>query len=710
MMPTLRKCQERAKDAIRDDIVSYLEDYSTDTKERRYGFMAPTGSGKTLVMAWTIKEVARERNKKVAFIWLTLGKGELADQSREKLAIYLNQSGLKLLSIQDAILQDDLTGCVVVAGWDSLNKIDKEGNIISIVMRDNEKMNFPKVCEQTRANGTPIVLLIDESHAFAFTDKSLEIRNKHIQPTYTLEVSATPKYGNWASYTKITYEEAAKAGLIKKSIRQATFLAWQDGIRAGAKKLQELLALAKDTSAQYNPRMLVFLPNANQDGGTELDQVTAMLEAEFSWTEDSGDVTVWMSKYKSENYESCKENDSLSKVILTKEAIDTGIDIPAVQVIVHLRPQGSTQVEVQKLGRGLRMPELKHYGNDLDRLYFFVFNDHDLDFKGADFLKDILSTKASAIKPQFLSSCERFPALKCSYYERKHPLLELDGEEFSETFTPLFSEKLKSYTQFNWDESYSEETREGSLDLDTKTATYDTYTQSPLDEDSTDNFYFDRMKTKLKRAFRHMGIIEDCIGSFVQEMQPDSTVTDWQTFTLNNFSELDRLIFESVNKGEAELDLAKIKREFDFHFQQECFIDSEADTHYQKFLHDKYFVARGGRSAIETAFEQYVDTSKNVLWWMKNYDRQYAQSFSVCYGDEKVFFPDYIIALNDGTYLIVDTKSGNMDIAEKAKREALVAACAGVISIRAGIIKQERDHFYLHSETSKPPVALNGII
>ena len=707
-MPILRKCQENAKDLIVNSILSHLKDFSIDTKECRYGFMAPTGSGKTLVMAWSIKEVARARGNNVAFIWLTLGKGELADQSRRKLATYLNLSGLKLLSIQEAILQNDLAGTVVVAGWDSLNKVDEDDNIISLVMRDNEKNNFPKLCEQTRANGTPIILLIDESHAFAFTDKSLAIRNVHIKPTYTLEVSATPKHGNWGGSVQITYDEAAKAHLVKKNIKQATFLAWQDGIRAGAKKLQELILLAKDTKVNYNPRMLVFLPNANNDGGTELDQATLFLKEEFSWIEDSGDVVVWMSKYKSPNYERCKDNNDNSKVIFTKEAIDTGVDIPAVQVIVHLRPQGSTSVEVQKLGRGLRMPELKHYGNSLDNLYFYVFNDHIFDFKGADLLKDVLNTKASTIKPQFMGTT--FPSIKLSYYERKHPLLEMNSEDFSDTFAPIFSEKLKAHNAFNMDDTYTEETREGSLDLDTKSPTYDKYIQALLENDSIDSFYMDRLRVKLKHAFKHLDTIEACIGTYVQEQLPDTDFSYQQVFTLNNFHELDRLIFEAIEKGEFDLDHSKIKRELDFHLQQECYVEGEADTHYVKFLHDKYFITRGGRSKIESSFEEYIDNSPSVLWWMKNYDCQYAQSFSVCYGDEKVFFPDFIIALNDGTFLIVDTKSGNIDIAEKDKRESLVAVCAAITNIKAGIIKQERDYFYLHIDGSSAPIALNTIL
>jgi type III restriction enzyme len=701
----LRACQERAKNAIVADITAHLETYTPDSKERRFGFMAPTGSGKTLVMAKSIKEVAKQLNKQVAFIWLTPSKGELVEQSKAKLDIYLKQSGISVFFVHDAVLQPDLAGSVTVVGWDALNKEDKDGSPLNIAMRDGEKSSFPQVCEQTRNAGIPIVLLIDEVHHTAVTEKSLSIRNKHIQPAYTLEVSATPKYSSWGASTAITYEEAAKAHLIKKDIRQATFLSWQDGIRAGANKLQALLQLAASTPVDWNPRMIVFLPNANHEGGTELDQAMTLIEAEYGWTEASGDVVVWMSKRKSDNYEVCKDNTSTTKVIFTKEAIDTGIDIPSNQVQVHLRPMASTQVEAQKFGRGLRMPEQKHYGNDLDTLFLYLFNDYRLIFAGAELMKDMLERKTSFVRPEFAKSLTDFPAIASSFLLRKSPLLEMDEVDFAEIFSPIFATKLNDCANFNYDPSaYSEELKEGKLDLDTKQASYDTFVQATLQDDAIDNFYTARMRTLLKHVWKHLETIEDCIGSFRRNKGMDESFDALRTFILKNQSDIDRLIFEAIADGEAELEITKAKVKYQYHLPTDYCIDGEADVQYKKFLHDRYFLTRKGRSTIEIDFEQVLEKSSRVVWWMKNYDRQLAKSLSVPYtngkGEEQNFFPDYIIALTDGSYIIGDTKSGNMDVNEKAKREALVATMMPHSTIKAGMIRQERDHFYLHVDAN----------
>ena len=72
----------------------------------------------------------------------------------------------------------------------------------------------------------------------------------------------------------------------------------------------------------------------------------------------------------------------------------------------------------------------------------------------------------------------------------------------------------------------------------------------------------------------------------------------------------------------------------------------------------------------------------------------------MCYSssdnEDRVFFPDYIVKLTSGKFLIVDTKMGNIDINESKKREALLAALVGHHRVIGGIVKQEREHFYIH--------------
>lgn len=385
--------QSRVKNEIVKDVVAHLSKRQYD-KLRTRGFTAPTGSGKTIILTHTIQDIAKQLNNQVAFIWLTIGKGSLVDQCTAK--IKDQTEGISIIKAQDLSAIENLAGSVLVINWDTLNKTDEDGQAINIIMKSDD--NFPTICEKTRQANIPIVLIIDESHLYANTDKSLVIRNKHIKPTYTLEVSATPKTKKWHGSSKITTKEASDSGLIKKEIKQITFETTVSGIRIGAKKLQSLISLASENQVGYIPKMLVFIPNATEGKNPDLDLVLALLENEFEWKEEAGDVVVWMSDRKSKNYEDCKDNNGQCKVILTKEAIDTGVDIPSVQIIVQLRPAGNRRTELQKIGRGLRMPYQKHYGNDLDRLFFYVFDDYEIDNTDAEYVLDLLEDKFKFVK------------------------------------------------------------------------------------------------------------------------------------------------------------------------------------------------------------------------------------------------------------------------------------------------------------------------
>lgn len=702
----LRACQENAAHAIVEDMVNHLCS-AHDNQERRYGFVAPTGAGKTLTTSMVIKRTSTRLDGKVMFIYLTLGKGDLDGQVRDKMTSYMTRSpsGVKVMNAADACLKQKVENILIVESWDALNKTDKNGKAINSVMKEVETgVNFPQLCELARQQEIPIVLIIDEVHAYAFTEKSLEIRHQHIQPTFTLEVSATPKYAEWHGYHRITFEEAKKSGLVKKHIIRNTFLSSADGIIEAATKLQELLPLAEQTRAKYNPRMLIFLPN----GEDELDSILIVLESKFGWSEASGEVVIWMSKRKSTDYLLCKDSLGKVKVIITKEAIDTGVDIPAIQVIAQLRPTSSVSVEVQKLGRGLRMPEQHHYGNGLDSLYFFVFNDHKLDYEGAEYLKEVLDKKFSMIKPVLFKEIASFHQLPLSYYERICPLKEAEPEEFSDIFSPFFSEKLKNWFTFNFDSSFSEEVRkDGLLDLDSKKVSGERFERQTLSNDDVDSFYHQRLRTALKHLYKHLECIEGCISEYLDTKKIIGALQQ-QIFTLNNFSKIEEMLSIALYESEEKVGITKTKVEADFMLPAEYWIDGDIDLQYQKMLHDKYFVTRTGRSAIETSFESLIDKSNDVKWWLKNYDCQYGKSFSVCYiktspdGEEGVFFPDYIVMLTNGKTLIVDTKAGTIDANEKPKKETLLAYLKATPDIIGGMIKQEGKVLWLDGNVIEP--------
>ena len=78
-------------------------------------------------------------------------------------------------------------------------------------------------------------------------------------------------------------------------------------------------------------------------------------------------------------------------------------------------------------------------------------------------------------------------------------------------------------------------------------------------------------------------------------------------------------------------------------------------------------------SADEVAFIEYLEIAKQVKWWFKN-GRQDGSYFAVPYienGQEKPFYLDFLVMLNDGRLGLFDTKGGIYAKTAKERAEGL---------------------------------------
>ena len=145
-------------------------------------FKAPTGSGKTLMMAEFLKRLIDSRldGKKFSFIWIAVNK--LHDQSHDNLKKYYDQFGvgLKCSYFDDLDDRRIAENEILFLNWASINK---SGNIY---VRENERdNNLTNIVERTKAEGRIVVLVIDESHRNAETERSQELI-KDIGPKITI--------------------------------------------------------------------------------------------------------------------------------------------------------------------------------------------------------------------------------------------------------------------------------------------------------------------------------------------------------------------------------------------------------------------------------------------------------------------------------------------------------------------------------------------
>src|SRR5690606_19305914 len=134
-------------------------------------FEAPTGSGKTVMMAAFLKQLVEDRkdDKQFSFIWAA--PRQLHTQSKEKLEKYFYDSkALRCSYFEDLNDKRIDENEILFLNWESINKAD------NIYIRENENdFNLSKVISNTIDDDRIIILVIDESHFAAKTETSQEL-------------------------------------------------------------------------------------------------------------------------------------------------------------------------------------------------------------------------------------------------------------------------------------------------------------------------------------------------------------------------------------------------------------------------------------------------------------------------------------------------------------------------------------------------------
>lgn len=696
----LRTYQEKVKDQMVNDAVEHL--INNPNQKRTILLVAGTGAGKTLICSRTLKEIFQNNiiGNNVAFVWLSPGKGGLHKQSLEAVKTHLNQSGLNVTDIAGALSScpDNMAGNVVVGNWESLNK---DGDIIkSKFLREDEVNNFQDMCSNTKNHNVPIILILDEAHEQAGTARSNQIIEL-INPSFVIKMTATPSDAEFDEDYKIDFKEIVRSGMVKKTLIHQECATYRDGIRSVADKLKDLIVLAAATTNTFSPKSLVFLDNAKK-GEDQLQECLTILKDEYGWSEENGDIVQWFSDNKSDNHEKCKDNLSTVKFIFTKSAIGTGVDIPSINIIAQFPGLKNNKTQVQKFGRGMRMPEQKHYKNDLDTLFIFTFfTGVEFDFDNAEYLKDYLQQKSTKIRNVFGSP--KFSNVLQGERAGRLPSV-LESDDFASLFLPKFEQALKDQNNLNYSSSYDITLEQNKVEFEetlrlkkkkniNKSDGITHVDQSVVTVDPNDiNLVYENSFAKMQKHFiKHLDSMESVVQHFLSNNGYDICV---MTFILNNKIVISSIIDECLHQLEDDNISHEAPTKYDYNIPSLQSLKGKncKEETPNKYLYDVYYSEKE-KSKPEILFEEYIDNHQKVEWWYRNPQRQHDDSYGVIYnsvtGKQATFYPDYIVKVHNDHYLIVDTKSGTSDQNETSKKEALVNAVKNNSKIVAGIVKPE---------------------
>ena len=341
-------------------------------------YEAPTGSGKTVTLGWAISDTEEAldteadtkgvETPKVVFLWLSIGKGDLEQQS---LAVLRGIMPVRTHWVTDLNNADQVQdGAVIVANWEQL-KARRRGAEKAFYEEDLPgKASLRTILSTLKARANwRVVLVIDESHEAASSELSKNIVEA-FGADVVIEASATPQLGRTYAYSNFKHFKVSKAtvreqGLIKAGLLTNSGVGEFEGEGKGLLRSLIGAALAKRASlesllrAEHPASGVVPLLLIQLESGYESKERQAEVEevlGEFNVSRMHRNLAVWLDG-DSFNREGIKQLDSPVTALLFKVAVATGWDCPRAHVLLQLRDNKSEVLEEQVIGRISRTAE-----------------------------------------------------------------------------------------------------------------------------------------------------------------------------------------------------------------------------------------------------------------------------------------------------------------------------------------------------------------
>ncbi|MBI0578604.1 DEAD/DEAH box helicase family protein [Neobacillus cucumis] len=653
---------------------------------------APTGSGKTIILLNYIDEYLDYTYDKTSFVWLSIGAGELEEQSKEKMDRLLPHRYSKTLS--DALRTGFEGGDVTFINWES---VTKAGNRAT---RLGEMKNIKDRIAEAHRNGIDFILIVDEEHrnntyrAHGFMD--------NFSASNIIRVSATTIQNDSAKKYEIPESEVITSGLITSAMYVNEGVEDENGteltneyeylIDLAINKREEIQEEYTKLNKNIRPLVIIQFPDSSNE---QIELVEKFLERR-DFTYDNKFVAKWLSEEKT-NIEGIEKNDATPLFLLWKQALSTGWDCPRAKILVKLRENMSDSFETQTIGRIRRMPEAKHYENELlDNCFMYTFDE---EWKEAA-LKDpnTYETKEVFIKPEGKeliltrevrdSSSDNFGErevreILSNYFVQKYKLeaetrLSLEVKEANkkkmEADSWVFGTKIdRVYTK-------------GKFVKVSDLLSHDLTKQGVISRE-VDTHINGRDKMHIINELHGIISMSDSVVQSIiktlfhktQYRRADNLLAlenrEWYAFIINNRDRL-KESFREVKSSElsknvqGELFSLSTYKEREFRVPNSevyKFDSSRKDLEGQIFNlnvykeYQKNMVTDKTRSKIEQKFEYYCERNEAVEWFYKNGDKG-DKYFSIGYqdgfGQVRLFYPDYIVQMKNGKTWVIETKGG----------------------------------------------------
>lgn len=653
-----------------------LLDIATDSRSKQTVIVkSPTGSGKTIILIDFIEEYLTKIISNTAFIWLCPGKGDLEEQSRQKMQKFAPHRYTQ--NLFDALQNGFDAESTTFINWEL---VTKKGNT---AIRDSERKNlFDRIAEAHRA-GTEFIVIIDEEHSNN-TAKAKSIIDA-FSAKNIIRVSATAVENKRYEYLEIDEVDVINAGLITKALYVNEGLV--DGMEisndyeclldlADAKR-KAIAARYKELGKAIRPLVLIQFPNGQPE---TIRAVEIKLES-MGYTYDNGMVSIWMSEDKRDLPDNLTENDATPVFLLMKQAISTGWDCPRAKILVKLREGMSEGFEIQTIGRIRRMPEARHYEDDLlDFCYVYTFDEK--------YKAGLLSSMDKAYETRRL-----FLKDKCKTFTLEKEIRDMDFDGLGEREV-LFKihETLVAKYHLGSDKKQNQRLLADAgyifgAEIHGQALQGEFVRTSALTESHSYITTHKRVDThKHGMQLMHsidaikssIGMAQNKVKTILERLFRKGGNSSWKlialgtaefyAFIINNQHKLKEEFREVTAQMAVQTSMQLHPKKSTFHIPEQDFFRYDPNVKSEvEYLSNAYHEYTSGfatslvRSTCEMLFEQHCEGRQDIEWVYKNGDTG-QQYFSIVYVDgiqkQWLFYADYIVMKKDGTVWVIETKGG----------------------------------------------------
>lgn len=688
---------------------------------------SPTGSGKTVMMASYLERLVDELplqpglNDNVAFIWFA--PNTLHIQSFHSLQrLYADNSKLNCIDLDNLSNNPALnTKDLLFVNWSSVDGLAK------IWRKNNEtNTNLETLIENTKANGTRIILIIDEAHLSAFSGPQAISVRQLIKATIEIMVTATPKLRPQLTVF-ISRQEVIAQQMIKKGVRLNIGLSpeEQNGENVHIHLLRTALAKKKDLAEKYNselgknilnPLLLIQLPSdtsaLSDEDKTIRDTLVGILLNEFNISTQNGRLAIWLSGEKVTD--GLEDMNGLQDVLIFKQAIAQGWDCPRAAILVSYRNVQSPNFGIQTVGRILRMPHQMHYNED-DLNYGYVYTNiqtssinlvpSDADYFNLQVAqrKDdegwiynklttavIVNDRPSAGVLSGRFEVDFFQEMEKWYGVSQVPEYDLFTEKNNENIKKQADANKQLLIQKGWEFNIDDHQIHIPTDID-----IDTYEVNSIILNSNQIKHFAITTSEFSTLFERF-----CYENITRLNRSKS----WKKLreTLVHFAEYYLNMFETgahkfflfpynkalliphiqtvIEKFEAwQSAKGNEKRRIENSNWTVPEVRYYSDLYHgsiiEKHALDPFYEAIQA-STVEIAFKNFlVQQEANLEWWYKNGDKgkeHFAVSYTIAQNELHLFYVDFVIKFKSGKIGLFDTKTKRSDSDAPQKHNALI--------------------------------------